>query len=602
LAGLRFRPLIHGLEHREILVPLGLALWASAVITYAGRGASDAVTLFFLVGVFAIALGLRGAERAVDRVAASLNGRDVAIAAVLVAAFAPLYLVDIHNTPWDIGTDEMAVAGTSKWLAHVSPVDFFGINQYYFGFPRFGFIVLGKLSELMGGANLTNMRLVNALLGLGCIGAAFVFFRLFFAWQSAIVATVILGVNHSLIAISRMAMRDNTPLLVELIALILLYQGLSRRSLRATFLGGLFAALGFYVYYPGRLIVALCLMLIVGAAIFLRDQIPVRAILRHGAMLLFGFVVLIAPLAFSTVKADSTGLDFTKSRIILLPEGRETQADWLGVAESEAVKRNIWWGLTTFNSGEHDWGNKYLNYGHGFVDPLTGVLLWVGVAAVAFRFVKKRPRFAGDLLALGGFASIFLISAFVLNMAPNYTRLLIILPFVAYFGAVAVELIAGLLSVFFERVNPPQASFARWTAVVVVVGAIAFWNVGIFADYAIKFRTEGHDLGSAGRYIEARGNVPGYKFFLVADQKYKYFGWGYDYWWRDWLNFFVADGQELVVVPPDAFEPETVSPPFSIITSRRAWNAMGEEFKNRFPDAPLVHMRSDGSLIAIEVR
>ncbi len=43
--------------------------------------------------------------------------------------------------------------------------------------------------------------------------------------------------------------------------------------------------------------------------------------------------------------------------------------------------KNISWGLTAFNNKIADHGFIYENKGHGFVDPLTGIFLWVGVLA-----------------------------------------------------------------------------------------------------------------------------------------------------------------------------------------------------------------------------
>ena len=90
-------------------------------------------------------------------------------------------------------------------------------------------------------------------------------------------------------------------------------------------------------------------------------------------------------------------------------------------------------GLGTFNSKvvDHSW--IYPNYGHGFVDPLTGIVLWA-------RRGDRRARrsSAGDARTRArcscsvGFLVLWLSFAFLVNKAPNYTRLLVTLPFVAY--------------------------------------------------------------------------------------------------------------------------------------------------------------------------
>lgn len=57
--------------------------------------------------------------------------------------------------------------------------------------------------------------------------------------------------------ISRLAMRENTSVLVELVALALLVWRLRRDHVLATFAGGVVAGLGFYVYFPARATFAL---------------------------------------------------------------------------------------------------------------------------------------------------------------------------------------------------------------------------------------------------------------------------------------------------------------------------------------------------------
>ena len=76
------------------------------------------------------------------------------------------------------------------------------------------------------------------------------------------------------------------------------------------------------------------------------------------------------------------------------------------------------------------------------MDPLTGILLWIGVAVLGIRVIRRRAD-EGVLLALSGFLVLWLSFAFIINKAPNYTRLLITLPFVAYLVTEAVRWLAG---------------------------------------------------------------------------------------------------------------------------------------------------------------
>jgi 4-amino-4-deoxy-L-arabinose transferase-like glycosyltransferase len=458
--------------------------------------------------------------------------------------------------------------------------------------------------DLLGGPGLSHMRLIHALSGLVAIAFGFLFFRMCFDLVTATIATVVLGASHALLAISRMAMRDNTGLVIETAALGLLFYGFSRRSLRATFVGGALSGLAFYAYYPGRMVIVIWFTFLLLAVVFLRDELPVRQAIRNGAVAAFGFFLLVAPLAIATVQADDSPADFAREQLLFLPEGRELQAEWVSASsEADGVARNIMNGLTTFNSSVSDHGNIYPNEGHGFVDPLSGILLWVGAAIAGYRLIRVTPKHPADLLALVGFLLLYCSFAFLINKAPNYTRLLVILPFVAYFVALAIEAIAHIFARRLVRYSivPRQFPFEAAT-MTALVAAVVVWNLAIFGSFAIAGRNDGDDIGSTGRYIEARSQIVPYTFILVADTKNSYYVWGEAPHWRQRMEFFADSRQSVQVYAPDAFQPETATPPFTVFTSDEGWERIGRAFSARFPDAVLSRMRTDGSLLAFEVR
>ena len=68
-----------------------------------------------------------------------------------------------------------------------------------------------------------------------------------------------------------------------------------------------------------------------------------------------------------------------RETLLIYPEARELQRTW--VFESTVaggIWKNVSWGLTAFNNKIEDHGFIYLNRGHGFVDPLTGIFLGGG--------------------------------------------------------------------------------------------------------------------------------------------------------------------------------------------------------------------------------
>ena len=89
----------------------------------------------------------------------------------------------------------------------------------YLNRPALLFIGWGKLGELLGGFDLYHMRLLHALCGLLTIAAVYALMRQLLPRGWAIFATCIFGVSHSFFMISRLAMRENTAVLVEVVAL-----------------------------------------------------------------------------------------------------------------------------------------------------------------------------------------------------------------------------------------------------------------------------------------------------------------------------------------------------------------------------------------------
>ena len=115
----------------------------------------------------------------------------------------------------------------------------FGLSKY-FGIPSLIFWVLGNMAMAIGGEiTLFSMRLAHAFFGLAIIGLSYFLLRLAFPFRAALIGTAIIGLSHPLIAISRMAMRDNSALLAAVGAFTILLVGLKRNSVFLAFIGGL---------------------------------------------------------------------------------------------------------------------------------------------------------------------------------------------------------------------------------------------------------------------------------------------------------------------------------------------------------------------------
>jgi hypothetical protein len=585
------------ISKRRAPLVAGLVLGALSLLVYQLSDYSVWMLLIWLAGVIALGLFFRRESPSLPRISRS----DVFAFAALLVVFAPLYLARLYEWPVQVISDEPTIMDVSEEYSKADGVDPFGVSSYQTR-PALLFLVWGHLGKWMGGIELTQMRLLHALVGLLAIAASYFLFRQLLPRGWAMFASSLFGLNHAYLLISRLAMRENTAVLAEVVALALLLHGFRNRHFFSTFLGGIVAGVGFYVYHPGRAAFVLWAVFLGLLALFYRRQFPLRRTATFGAVALAGFVMMAGPLLLAELKAPPTSREVDPmAQLLITSEGRELQRDWLHASSiREGYLQNVEHGLKTFNSKVVDHGWIYVNPGHGFVDPVTGILVWFGAGIVLLVLIVRRRRDEPwPLLMLGSFIVLWLAFAFLINQAPKYPRLLIILPFVAYLVTEAVRAIAReaerLLSRFGRR---PAPTVAIASAALVAIGV---WNLAIAWDYVDRGRTEGEPIGNTARYIADR---PSQQFYIVGDENgpYPYFSWGLAQWWHDWLETVSPDARLAETVTPSAGV-ETLQPPrpFTLLMSRSLLSTVEANLADRFPDGRVRNVLPDGTLVAFEV-
>jgi Dolichyl-phosphate-mannose-protein mannosyltransferase len=571
---------------------LGLGLGVSSLVVYAANGYDRTMLLLWLGGLLVVGASLLAVSERLPRIARA----DVLAPAAALVGLAPLYLAALYEWPVQVDSDELAVMQTADIYAdeHTDP---FGASIYY-SRPTLLFIVWGNLGQLFGGIELSNMRLLHALVGLLSVAVAYVFFRQLLPLRWALFATCVLGSAHSLFMISRLAMRENTALLAEVAALALLILGLRYDHAFASFCGGIAAGLGYYVYYPGRAAFPLWVLFLVGLALWYRSSFRPRRLATAGAVAAVGFALAAGPILIAESKLPPGVVPPNRETLLIYPEARQLQQQWVFAdSEWEGFKENVSFGLTTFNSNvvDHSW--IYDNHGHGFVDPLTGILLWVGIGVVLVALFRRRaPPWA--LLSLGGFLGLWLAFAFLVNKAPNYTRLLITLPFVAYFVTEAVRFLAGRTKPWVERWSPARAEYAPGVFAALALTALVAWNLAIAWDFVQQGRRNGDPIGSTGRYIESHRTPREKRFYLAADDTWKYYDWQQI---DQRLIYFAHDGQVGPVVSPSALHSFEQRPPFALFMNRDLFAATERDLKARYPRGRVEEIVPDGRLVVFEV-
>ncbi|ABC99237.1 hypothetical protein SYN65AY6LI_13640 [Synechococcus sp. 65AY6Li] len=525
---------------------------------------------------------------------------------LLALVFAPIYLYDLANIPFQINTDEIVITSMARRASAVRYPDIFGLMPEYFYFPRFMFSLFGGLTRLMGGVTLVNVRTVHATFGVVTILVAYGFFRSFWNPRLALAAAALLGSNHALLGISRMAMRENLIVLVECAALALILKGVREKNPLLLYLGGGAAGFSLYGYLPGRVVILLGL-LFGGLYLLLgREDLqgenkqanPFWTLAKLTVPAALGFFLVAAPILVATATAPPVSAEYARQQFLFFPEGRALQQMWVNAATpAEAVWRNIRNGLSMFNDpSQHDRGYIYPNYGHAFVDPLTGVLIWLGLGSGLYRLLKGRSQ-PHDWLCLGSFLFLYLLFSLAITKAPNYTRLLVILPFVAYLTLEGIQVLAGLL----ERWGSRAGSWLPAAAMAGAILLIGGWNLAIFGDFVHKGWTQGNDVGATGRYVAARQMDPDHRFYLAASTAYPYFSWGEPPYWQSWIQFFAGPEQEVQVFSPEALPTQDLQPPFTLFLNEGVWDQQGAALQRRFPQGQLHRIPAERGLWAFEV-
>ncbi len=569
------------------VLAVGSACGLASLAIYRWDGYGRSMLYLWLAGLLALAVAFWRMSGPLPHVALG----DIAAALASTLAVAPLYLIGLYRWPIQMSSDEVTITNVAKAYAAPHGVDPFGLS-FYFSRPALLFLAWGRLGELFGGFDLYHMRLLHAVFGLLVVAGSYALFRQLLPRGWAVFATCLVGVSHSFFMISRLAMRENTSVLCEVVALALLLWGLRNDHPLSTFLGGLVAGLGFYVYFPARSTFPLWLLFLVVLGLLNRKRFPARRLAVVGSVAAAGFVLIAGPVLIAESKAPPGQTKPNRETFLLYPEGRALQQRWVfAPTVGQGIKKNIVFGLGAYNNRVDDHGYIYGNPGHGFVDPLTGILLWVGVGFVLLRLVRREPD-DGGLLMLSSFVVLWLSFAFLINKAPNYTRLLVTLPFVAYFVTEGVRRITG-------RWRSPA-----YASAVLVAGfglALVAWNLAIARDFMERGKRLGEPIGNTGRYVVSHRDIPGIRFYLAGSEQsvYPYYPYGPP---RDRLLFFARSPEQV----PEAIDLNLLgqfkaAAPFVLFMRSDAWAGAATQLAHNYPGGRVRNVTPDGTRVVLEV-
>lgn len=576
------------LPRSTIILSLGLIVWIFSIVNYFLFGYILFCFAGWLLGMLLVSLHF------VKPNLPAFDFKSTYPIIFLILIFTPFYFFSLYTIPFQMNTDELVIMSFNK-IAIQPGNDLMGINRLLFSMPSLIFAFYGGAAQLLGGITLYNTRLVHAVFGLLIILISFLFFRLRLNIKYSLGASLILGFNHALMGISRMAMRDNSGLFVEILALFLLLKGLQNKSKVLIFLGGISLGLSLYVYFVARIVLLIWALFLV--LYFFKNKMAKKEFFKLTLISSLGFIMMAAPVLISTFKQPSADFHYQREQILLFEEGRKMQQSWIGAPTIEAgLKQNFINSLTVFNNTKSDYAYIYPNIGHGFADPLTGFLVWIGFFIV---LIKKHKQEI-DLLALIGLATSILTFGLIINKAPDYTRLLVTLPFVAYFCIQAIKFGIRMISRLTGLRNRLAISL-KTVFYISIIFTIVILNISIFADFTLKGLNQGDNVGSTFRYVDARKDIPNYTFYISAGSEYPYYSWGDKITWITWLGFPISKNQKVEYIDPVALDNTSYSKPFTIFLNSSLFK-MNEEYLTKiYPNLRIHNILTNGSLIAIEV-
>ena len=529
---------------------------------------------------------------------------DIAIALAIAIAHIPLYIILSYDIPFQISSDEFVVINACRKLIYSANPDLFGMTEQVFYFPSGSFIVNGYVAKYLGGIDLQNLRRVGGIFGLFIVLSSYFFFRTFYVRRSAICLTVLVGCSHVLYGLSRMAMRENHCLLVELIALTVLFCGLKQFSARKLYIGGVILGTVMYTYYGGRIVpLAWFTFLLIYCFRRYRGKNFLSSYFKLALPSLIGFILVAAPMLIAIYKAPLDVNKYAKEQLIIYAEGRENQRKWEHQDDvTTAVLQNIFDGLTAFNNNISDKSYIYFHSGNGFVDPLTGVFLWLGLFAI----IKRRNIGSFHLLVLFEFTFIWLFTSFLITKNPSFGRILPILPFVLIMTFEGIKFFVMLLSKLLDKffVGVKVISSHKYGLATIIVIIIALLNANLYADYVSQGLKNKEIAGSTIRYIESRKNIINSHYYFVSDEQYPYYYYGGNTW-VDWIKLFTSANQTAETLAPtrllDNSEPLTILKPAVIMLSSDLWEVSKQKIIQQYPAASAYYISGNRKQIAIEI-
>lgn len=373
----------------------------------------------------------------------------VAVVLILLLAVA-LRVPMLEHFPAFINADEARLGRYAQRLWEAGFPDIFGLG--WNAFPNLSLLVDYLPIQILG-MDIAHARLASAIFGLGSLLATYFWARRWWGNVVALLAMLILTINHEHITWSRVGLNNIQQVFVGALMLATLARALQmRRPVDWVWLG--FASgLTFYAYHAAKLFPALLFAVVLLYAFGIRGF--VRRNLGGGLIAIVAFFFALGPHLVTIYLHWSYFYHNTSNRVdlpVLFDAYQGGDVDGVRYYLSSHVLGTLH--LLTVNQ----WA---------FLDPFLCVPALLGIGWMLWRW--RDPR---HIAVLGWIGGIFLIGGMITAYPPNVPRLIGVLPLVCLIPAVVGGRVRGLL----HEVLPARADSVVGLLLIAWLGAGFYHN------------------------------------------------------------------------------------------------------------------------------
>jgi 4-amino-4-deoxy-L-arabinose transferase-like glycosyltransferase len=421
---------------------------------------------------------------------------------LVVAAVLRLWL--LHLYPPGPHYDEGAYLLITRSIAF-GGARFFPIVEAYQGREVLYMYLNAPLLHLFGNRIYT-LHLASAFINLITVAAAIRLARSMFRGERGIVVALAIGIVAALsfpqVFIARQAFRAVTLPMMQALALLFLWRGITtRRGWLSLALGGFFAGGTIYTYMASRLFPFW--LLFAALVVLWADRAHWRLRLRQGLLFFGVLAVTAAPMAVYALQKP----DIFWGRL-----GEVTQVD-----ESVTLAESVLLHLRMFFIE----GDPYLRYnvpGRPYFTPLEGALMLIGIIVAARRLLSHRTRpteRAAYALALLSPLMVIPSVISVGGLPPSHMRSLGMIPLIFVLVGVGFESSWTWLAQRWQTLHSPRALPAMLLVCLLMGGVLVGQLYFEWAGRADLFYETDADLSLAARWL-AENTGENERIYLAA--------------------------------------------------------------------------------------